>query len=285
MSTGFARHIAACNNLASPAGLVAFHIGPQQVGWLDPDLARWLAFRPRDFHFDGRGVALAARLRGAAARGQALAEAAQGLAKAGYLRLRGEPFDIRAEPEGPVLATLDRGAVPAFGVLAQGVHLNGLVRRADGLHLWLGKRARDKAVAPGQWDNIVAGGTPAGLSPQETLVKEAAEEAGLAPELVARARPVSRLSYIMQVPEGLRRDILHVYDLDIPEDVTPAPQDDEVEHFELWPVRRVLEAVRDTDGFKFNVNLVLIDLFLREGLIDPDGAEGRSLALGLRAGA
>ncbi|EFH13040.1 NUDIX hydrolase, partial [Teichococcus cervicalis] len=214
-----------------------------------------------------------------------LAEAAQGLAKAGYLRLRGEPFDIRAEPEGPVLATLDRGAVPAFGVLAQGVHLNGLVRRADGLHLWLGKRARDKAVAPGQWDNIVAGGTPAGLSPQETLVKEAAEEAGLAPELVARARPVSRLSYIMQVPEGLRRDILHVYDLDIPEDVTPAPQDDEVEHFELWPVRRVLEAVRDTDGFKFNVNLVLIDLFLREGLIDPDGAEGRSLALGLRAGA
>ena len=30
---------------------------------------------------------------------------------------------------------------------------------------------------------------------------------------------------------------------------------------------RVFEAVRDTDQFKFNVNLVLIDLFLRLGLI------------------
>jgi len=29
----------------------------------------------------------------------------------------------------------------------------------------------------------------------------------------------------------------------------------------------VLATVRDTDEFKFNVNLVLIDLFLREGLI------------------
>ncbi|MFC7608588.1 DUF4743 domain-containing protein [Teichococcus aestuarii] len=164
-STGFARHIAACNNLASPAGLIPFRIGAEQVGWLSPELARWLAFRPRDFHFDGEGVSLAGRLRGAAARGAALAEAAKGLEKAGYLRVRGEPFDVRATPEGPVLATLDRGAVPAFGVLAQGVHLNGLVRRADGLHVWIGKRARDKAVAPGQWDNLVAGGTPPGWMP------------------------------------------------------------------------------------------------------------------------
>jgi hypothetical protein len=29
----------------------------------------------------------------------------------------------------------------------------------------------------------------------------------------------------------------------------------------------VLAAVRDTDDFKFNVTLVLIDLFLRQGLI------------------
>ncbi|PHK96023.1 NUDIX hydrolase [Pseudoroseomonas rhizosphaerae] len=285
-ATGFARHIAACNNLASPAGLIPFRIGGEQVGWLGAELARWLAFRPRDFHFDGGGVSLAGRLRGAAARGSALADAVKGLEKAGFLRVRGEPFDVRATPEGPVLATLDRGAVPAFGVLAQGVHLNGLVRRADGLHVWIGKRARDKAVAPGQWDNLVAGGTPAGLDAWETLVKEGAEEAGLPPELVARARPAGRISYIMrQADGGLRRDILHVYDLELPEDFIPVPHDDEVEHFELWPIRRVLEVVRDTDTVKFNVNLVLIDLLLREGLIDPGSAEGRSLRNGLQSGA
>ena len=37
---------------------------------------------------------------------------------------------MRAEAGGPVLATLDRGALPVFGVLAAGVHVNGLVRRA-----------------------------------------------------------------------------------------------------------------------------------------------------------
>ncbi len=42
--------------------------------------------------------------------------------------------------------------------------------------------------------------------------------------------------------------------------------------FELWPLAQVLDEVRRTDAFKFNVNLVLIDLFLRRGLVDA--AEG-----------
>ena len=47
----------------------------------------------------------------------------------------------------------------------------------------------------------------------------------------------------------------------------PHAADGEVEEFELWPIERVMAAVRDTDDFKFNVNLVLIDLFRRHGLI------------------
>jgi hypothetical protein len=39
--------------------------------------------------------------------------------------------------------------------------------------------------------------------------------------------------------------------------------------------------VRDTDDFKFNVNLVLIDLFIRQGLIA--GAEADSLRAELGA--
>lgn len=279
---GFFRHIDACNNLASPAGLIPFRILGQQVGWLQPELARWLAFRPQHFHFDANGAALSTRLRGIAMRDAALADAVKGMARAGYVTIRDEPFDVRADADGPVLAHLDRGAIPAFGVLAQGVHLNGLVERADGLHIWLGRRSTRKAVAPGQWDNIVAGGTPAGLDALETLVKEGAEEAGLPPELAGRAEPVARLSYNMVQEGGLRRDILHVYDLVLPESFVPVPHDDEVEFFELWPAARVLELVRDTEGVKFNVNLVLIDLFLRKGLIDPGSPEGRRLATALR---
>lgn len=268
----FQRHIDACNSIGSPAGLIPFRMGAAQVGWVSPDLAKALTFRPRDFHFDRDGVALAARLRSPGQRGQALAEVLPALAAGGFLRIRREAFDVRQTSDGPVLATLDRGALPAFGVMSQGVHVNGLVRRADGLHVWVGVRAKDKSVAPGQLDNIVAGGIPAGLSPEQCLVKEAAEEASLPPDLAIAARPAGRVSYVMAQENGVRRDVLHCYDLDIPEGVEPRPNDDEVERFELWPATRLVEAVRETGIIKFNVNLVLIDLFLREGLIpDPDG--------------
>jgi thiamine pyrophosphokinase len=277
----FERHVAACNNLPSPAGLIPFRLDGQQVGWVGPDLAQALTFFPREVHFDGTGISLAARLRTPAARSDALAGLLPRLAERGHLRIRGEPFDVRATPEGPVLATLDRGALPAFGVASQGVHLNGLVRRADGLHVWVGWRAKHKAVAPGQLDNLVAGGIPAGLTPVETLVKEAGEEASLPAALALAARPAGRIGYVMRTEEGLRRDLLHVFDLEMPEGVVPRPNDDEVERFELMPAAELLARMRDTDQVKFNVNLVLIDLFLREGLIDPGSDQGRWLRAGL----
>jgi 8-oxo-dGTP pyrophosphatase MutT (NUDIX family) len=287
MTSPFQRHIAACNNLALPAGLVPFRIGGARVGWLSPGLAEALAALPGDgFRRDATGgLALDDRLDGPEARTEALEGAAHALAGRGFLRLRGEAFDVRATPEGPVLARLDRGALPAFGILSQGVHVNGRVRRADGgLHLWMGWRAKDKAVAPGKLDNLIAGGIPAGLTAEATLEKEAAEEASVPPELARQALRVGRVSYVMATEEGTRRDVLHLHDLDLPEGFTPEPHDDEVERFELWPIRRVLEAVRDTESVKFNVNLVLIDLFLREGLIDPAGEEGRRLRAGLDQG-
>jgi thiamine pyrophosphokinase len=261
------RHVEACNNIASPAHLIPFRIGEAQVGWLGAELARALAFFPGAVHFDARGAALAGRLRGEAARTAALETIATSLAGRGHFTLRGEPLDVRATPDGPVLARLDRGALPAFGVISQGVHVNGFVRRPDGLHLWVGWRSRHKPVAPGRLDNVVAGGIPAGLSPEECLVKEAGEEASLPPDLAAAALPVGRVSYVMANEEGLRRDVLHCYDLEIPEGVVPHPRDDEVERFELWPAAALLEAVAAGDAVKFNVNLVLIDFFLRHGLL------------------
>ena len=81
----------------------------------------------------------------------------------------------------------------------------------------------------------------------------------------------------MERPEGLRRDLLHCYDLMLPQDFIPHPADGEVAEFELWPIEQALAAVAETDSVKFNVNLVLIDLFLRSEVIDPRSAEGRKL--------
>jgi hypothetical protein len=65
----------------------------------------------------------------------------------------------------------------------------------------------------------------------------------------------------------------------LPADFRPVPADGEVESFELWPVARVLAAVRETDDFKFNVPLVLIDFFLRHGLVG--GTEAAALRAAL----
>ncbi len=148
------------------------------------------------------------------------------------------------------------------------MHVNGLVRRADGLHLWVARRSATKALDPGKLDHLVAGGISAGMNAAQTLVKEGAEEAGLPAALARSAVPVSTVEYAMtRDEEGLRRDILYCYDLDLPGDFVPKAEDGEVERFELWPIDRVLEAVRRTDDFKFNVNLVLIDLFRRLRMI------------------
>lgn len=264
---GYLRHIRACNNAQLPGVRLPFRIGTVQVGWVKPDFAARSAEFPQ-ITADASGITLVD--------GAALPAIARQLSDAGCFRWRREAFDIRADPDGPVLAQLDRGALPSFGVLAVGVHVNGLVRRPDGLHLWVARRAANKALDPNKLDHIVAGGVPAGLTPADTLVKEAEEEASIPSDLARQSVEVGQISYAMERPEGLRRDLLHCYDLTLPEDFAPLAADGEVEAFELWPIERVMQSVRDTDDFKFNVNLVLIDLFLRQGLIGgSDAAELR----------
>jgi 8-oxo-dGTP pyrophosphatase MutT (NUDIX family) len=255
---GFLRHIRACQSAVLPGERLAFHIGADPVGWVRPALAAALAGFPE---IEARATRITLT------QPPALQTIAQELSARGFYRWRNEAFDVRAVADGPVLGVLDRGALPSFGVVSEGVHVNGLVRRADGLHLWIARRSRTKLLDPGKLDHIVAGGVPAGLSPAQTLVKEAAEEAAVPEVLAATARNVAAVRYAMERPEGLRRDRLHCYDLTVPEDFTPRAADGEVESFELWPIERALATVRQTDDFKFNVNLVLIDLFLRERLI------------------
>lgn len=259
---GFGRHRRACDNATLPGDRVRLRIGAASVGWLKPDLAARLGNAP-GFATAPDGLTLDP--------GQeaGLHDLVVRLAGEGFFRLRTEKFDVRADTDsitGAVLTTLDRGALPSFGVVARGVHVNGLVRKPDGMHLWVATRADDRALDPGKFDHIAAGGVAAGDTVARTLVKEAEEEAAIPEYLSSGATPVARITYAMERPEGLRRDELHCFDLDLPDHFTPEPTDGEIARFELWPLQQVYETVRDTDGFKFNVNLVLIDLFARLGM-------------------
>jgi len=270
MDPRFARHIAACNNAVLPGERLAFLIGADHVGWVKPALARALCEFDAAFTAAAAGERITLRQDAAAD----LPELALAMVERGFGRRRGEEFDVRATPDGPALARIDRGMLPSFGILATGVHVNGLVRRADGLHVWIARRSPHKALDPGKLDHIVAGGVCAGMDVRGTLLKEAAEEASLPAALAARAVETGQVGYAMERGEGLRRDRLHCFDLELPEDFVPRAGDDEVEAFEVWPIQKAFETVRDTDDFKFNVNLVLIDLFGRLGMLKTAKASG-----------
>lgn len=64
-----------------------------------------------------------------------------------------------------------------------------------------------------------------------------------------------------------------MFDIELPEDTVPCNTDGEVECFKLMHAEEVAEIIRTTDRFKFNCNLVLIDFFLRHGIIGTEDAE------------
>jgi len=268
------RHIAAANTATLPGGRTPFLVAGQAIGWIAPEIAPALAARGLGRAGDAFAVP----------DGTVLEALGEDLAHEGLYRTHSELFDVIPQADAPPVGRIDRGALPLFGFLAQGVHVNGLVERADGPHLWVGRRAMNKRLDPGKLDHLVAGGMSAGLDARTALLKEAAEEASIPADLAARAQAVGRITYAMDRPEGLRRDILHCFDLILPETFRPEPSDGEVVGFELLPLAEVARMVRDGDAFKFNVNLVLIDLFLRRGLIDATDAQGRMLSGALRKG-
>ena len=78
------------------------------------------------------------------------------------------------------------------------------------------------------------------------------------------------IGYCVEDEWGLKPDVMFCFDLKVPEGFTPRNTDGEISSFTLMPVAEVAARLRDTDDFKFNVTLVVIDFLIRHGLIDPD---------------
>ena len=277
----FADHIRACNN-TDPARLVPLLAhDDRRIGWLPPDNAAALSRFRHVFAAELGRVRLVAK-GDVDTVSAAVDEVVEVLVVEKQVpKWRNETFDVMARWGEAPLFRLDRGAVPFFGVRAYGVHLNGY-RFIDGkLHLWIGRRAPDKRVAPDKLDNIVAGGIGNGHGVVATLFKESEEEGGIPARLVARARPAGAVSYLMQTELGIRDDVLFVYDLELPADFTPKNSDGEIACFDLMPAEVVVEQVRTTDNFKFNVNLVILDFAIRHGLLPVNNPEYLDVATGL----
>ncbi|AZG14026.1 NUDIX hydrolase [Cupriavidus pauculus] len=211
----------------------------------------------------GGAVALLPGRDDRAGRDTALAALARDLADAGHVRgWRNELFAVTPAPDAVPFAVIERAAARFLGLLTFASHMNGIV--AGQRAFWISRRSPSKAVDPGMWDNLVAGGVPAGSDPLETLVRECDEESGIPPALAGQAQAHGALDVLREIPEGVQWERVYIYDLLLPPDFVPHNRDGEVaEHRHIDP--EALLAIMAGRAMTVDATLVTLDALRRRG--------------------
>ena len=266
----------ACTH-ASRAGAelpaLPFYAREHIVGWLRPSFADRLRRWPHVFEVGDAFVLLKTRPDTAAERTAAMAAVTKELARDGIVTgWRDEPVSIAERHGAPELFRVERAATRAFGFLAYAAHMNVFTRIGGRVHVWIARRSLQKAIDPDKLDNLVGGRIAAGMSVDETLRKEAWEEAGIPPALLAEVACLGAVRVEYSVPEGLHREIMFVHDLWVPADFKPLNQDGEVSDIRLMPVEDVIQAILAGD-FTLDAGTVMVDALLRLGAVLPEDAQ------------
>lgn len=180
---------------------------------------------------------------------------------------------------GELLFSIERVAAGVFGLTYYGVHMTAYTRSSDssfGMKIWVPRRAPNKSTYPGMLDNTVAGGLVTNELPFECIVREAEEEANLPEDFCRRnIKLVGDVTYHYIADERSGEPGLiyperqWTYDLELPADMVPEPKDGEVDYFALCTVDEVQRDMA-VGLFKPNCALVLVDFFLRHGILTPD---------------
>lgn len=242
-----------------PEDRVPLVLGGRVCGRLDPLVATGIACSVPGFHLVGKTLELDRDGPEVEDRTRRLGRAARWLLEVGYvLAWRDEAIDVHAEDDAAVVARIDRCAVRALGLTTHSVRLNGYA--ADG-RLWVARRAAHKRVDPGLWDNLAGGLQAAGESWLEALAREAEEEAGIQFR-VLDIRGGGQIRVCRDLEDGLLREVVHVFDLDLPDGTEPVNGDGEVQGFELWELPQVLEGI-NAGSFTVEASLAILDSLVR----------------------
>jgi 8-oxo-dGTP pyrophosphatase MutT (NUDIX family) len=277
-------HARLARALAAPQGeYVAFRIGGRAIGWLDPARAARLSTFASVFDRADGEIRLAATLVDCVARTTAVEEVTRVLAGEGMLSAwRDERYAVAVKFGAAPLVNIERAAARYFGIRTYAVHVNGLVRGGGALRMWLARRSPTKAIDPGLLDNLVGGGIATGYGVLDTLRKEAWEEAGIPADVAAQARPQGSIDICRPQPQGLQRETVFVYDLELDADFRPANQDGEaVEHRQLTmsDAAKLIATDGGDDAVTADASLVILDCLLRHGALGPDSPGVRALSV------
>nr|POF01031.1 uncharacterized protein CFP56_20979 [Quercus suber] len=176
---------------------------------------------------------------------------------------------------------IERFASGLFGITSRGAHLVAYTREDGQISkLWIARRSKHLYSYPNMLDTTVAGGIKSGVSPLETIVEEAHEEASLPGDFIrSQVRSRGVISHMSVTKEDFAGeqglvvpDYIYVYDVEIPSQLKPDPNDDEVSAFYLKTISEVQMALLRQE-FKPDSAAVLIDFMIRHSIITPDNEQ------------
>jgi 8-oxo-dGTP pyrophosphatase MutT (NUDIX family) len=241
-----------------PDDWVPVDLGEWQIGVTSPETASFLATdEPQCLLLDYRLVLDDPGDR--QGRTVLLDRLAVRLREAGILRgWRNEQLDVRTPSAVDPLATIERAACRALGIPTHAVHMNAFDQQG---RLVVARRADDKPIDAGMWDNLVGGMVASGEDEMTALARETKEEAGL--ELARLA--VTRGGLLRErrpVTEGYMIESVQVFDTVLPEGTSPRNEDGEVAAIETRDIDDVLAAIARGE-FTLEAALVTVDALLR----------------------
>ncbi len=171
---------------------------------------------------------------------------------------------------------MEPSAVRAFprtaGVMSRGQP----GKERGGARMWIARRSATKAIDPGMLDNLVGGGIAAGVGIEATVVKEAWEEAGIAPPLARQAVAVGAVHIFRAQADGVHNETIFAHDLNVPTEFVPEGRDGEVVGHGLVPLADTGRLIAHGEGPEVvtaDASLVILDCLLRHGMIAPDAPD------------
>jgi len=178
----------------------------------------------------------------------------------------------------PLTADFDEAPVAAvkrfYAVYLGSKNLTVMINGYKGDHYWVARRGRTVHDEPGTLDVITAGAVDYRHTLRETLVEEAATEAGLEEADLKDLTSAGRLHLAYLTPKGFLRDeVFHVYDLDLGDKIPQTRLPVEVEGFQLLPIAEVIRLLDQGNAFKSQINMVIADFLLRHNHLKQGCAE------------
>ena len=176
---------------------------------------------------------------------------------------------------GEHILDMDGCGVDLFSIITYAVHMIAYVEtQEEGRKFWVPRRAKTKMSYPGMLDNTVGGSLRSGERAIDCIVREAAEE-GAIPEEYTRGhvKACGTLSYQMDRTddgrEGCQHQVQYLYEMELPEDIVPRPNDGEVEEFMLMSLDEAIAALRKGE-FKLNCGMTWMSYLVRHGIVNAE---------------